>query len=163
MFFGYHHDQCKANFRCKHCAGPHDSFTCKDKDGVRKHSNCGGNHWATFRGCKRAPYPRTTVKDDENTQQNKNETFRPSSSNFPTLPNTQQQLFSQKAPPPSTQRAPRVTTTQIVKLGSARHADRPIGQDLADIAAQINQLNTAIFSVAELFANMANAFSNINA
>ena len=160
QFFGHHHDQCKAGYRCKFCAGAHDSYTCKDKDGQRKCCNCGGNHLASYRGCKNAPNYRFTKT--ENTQRTQERIYQPSYNNFPNLPNSQQQdtgkntqIFAQKSS--------KTTAAQVVKSGTARYTERPIGQDLADISAQLNQLKTAIFSVAELFTNMARAFSNINA
>ena len=154
LFFGHHHENCRANYRCKHCAGDHDSFACDKKDGPRKCCNCSGPHRATYRGCKRAP----KLRPPKEAPKNPPKAYYPANNHFPTLRPANQNL-----PPQTTTHSTKTTAAQVVKRSIARPEEWIDKPAQADLATQLEQLKAAISSLTSTVSNIVKALPTINA
>ena len=157
LVFGHSSQLCTADYRCKNCAGPHDSAKCNAPPGTPlKCSNCDGAHKASYRGCPRAPQTRPSNFAPASQAAPNNPSLQKTSTSFPPL-------RGQNLQPPTNSRQPQArTTAQIVKSGPRNLPTSAAVLSQQDMQASMHQFQQALGTLASMFTSMAQVFNISN-
>ena len=162
LLYGHNHTQCFADYRCKHCAGDHDFNSCPLTENPKKCCNCGGNHRANYRGCKRAPNKRIPAADNSQPHIRRPTVPVNNARNFPSFqsssqPSGQRIPFSQNTPYPASQPV-RPTSAEVLKRGTNNQIKKQSSPQ--NQQQLLHQMQATMQSMASMFANMCEILSN---
>ena len=161
LTFGHSSQLCTADYRCKNCAGPHDSAKCKAPPGApSKCCNCGGNHKASYRGCPRAPQSRPVYPDTAPSAAPSNTYPTKSTTSFPPLKGQNlQQNLQQKS---NVRQFQSQSMAQAVKKGQNSNTTPAAALSQQDMQASMLQFQQALGTLAGMFTSMAQVFNISN-
>ena len=157
LVFGHSSQLCTAAYRCKDCAGSHDSAKCNAPPGTpSKCANCDGAHKASYRGCPKAPQTRPIVIDPAlHTAATKSPPI--ASSSFPPI-GGQNKQGNINARQPLTR-----SMAHVVKGGPRTQISSPATLSQQDMQASMMQFQQALGTLATMFTSMAQVFNFPNA